>query len=347
MQYRLFGTGTGLRVSSLCLGSAVFGTAWGYGAEPSEAAAILSAYAEAGGNFIDTADFYQFGQSETIIGEFLRGKRDQFVVATKYSLGAESAPTILTTGNSRKNMIRSVEASLARLKTDRIDLLWVHMADNVTDTGEIVRGLDDLVRSGKIHYAGFSDFPAWRVARAKTIAELRGWAPIVGLQVEYSLVERTPDRELLPMAQALGLGIAAWSPLAGGLLTGKYRRGERGRATTFGAVVHVEDDGRKTALLDALVSTAREIDASPDQVALAWLCARGVVPIMGPRTVPQLHQNLGADSIQLSSEHRARLDIVSAVPLGFPHDFLADARQRNRLSGGDPRQFDSPHQPVG
>ena len=203
MRYRLFGRGTGLRVSELALGAGTFGTRWGYGAQPADAKRILDAYLDAGGNFIDTADGYQFGEAEELLGQFLPGRRNDIVLATKFTRGAAPKPGLTTVGNSRRVMIDAVEASLKRLQTDRIDLLWVHMPDAVTSSEEIMRGLDDLVRAGKVVYLGFSDFPAWRVARAATIAELRGWAPLAGIQVEYSLAERTPDRELLPMAQAL------------------------------------------------------------------------------------------------------------------------------------------------
>jgi aryl-alcohol dehydrogenase-like predicted oxidoreductase len=196
-------------------------------------------------------------------------------------------------------------------------------------------------------YVGLSDFPAWRVARAATIAELRGWAPIVGLQTEYSLVERTPDRELLPMAQGLGLGVVGWSPLGGGLLSGKYRRGEKGRATNFGRLIHQEDnDPRKTATVDAVVAIAEENQVKPTQVALAWMSTRGVIPILGPRTSDQLAENLGATNVTLSPEQIARLDAASAVALGFPHDMLAAKAQRERLAGGIPDQVDRSPTPV-
>jgi len=335
MRIRSFGRGTGLRVSEISLGGALFGTAWGYGAEPKIARRLIDAYAEAGGNFIDTADFYQSGQSEEIVGEAVAGRRDRFVVATKFTLGAQAEAHPLTTGNSRKNLVRSLEESLRRLRTDRIDLLWVHMPDGLTSSEELMRALDQVVRDGKVLYIGLSDFPAWRVARAATIAELRGWAPLAGLQTQYSLVERASDRELLPMAKAFGLGVTAWSPLGGGLLSGKYRRGEAGRTTTFGAVVHHEDDPVKTAALDAVLAVAEEAGATPSQVALAWLLAHGIIPILGPRTIEQLHDNLGATSLALTPDQTRRLDQASAPSLGFPHDFLAEDMQRIRLAGGD------------
>ncbi len=258
MRYKLFGRHTGLRVSELVLGAGNFGTRWGHGAEPDEARRIFDAYAGAGGNFIDTANGYQFGQSEEILGDLLTGRRDDFVLATKFTMRTDPNAGILVTGNSRKAMVSSVEASLKRLKTDRIDLYWVHMSDGVTPVEEIVRGFDDLVQAGKILYAGLSDFPAWRVARAATIAELRGTVPIAGLQFEHSLVERTTEQELLPAGQALGLGMVAWSPLGGGMLTGKYRQGEKGRAEGFGGrVFQAENSAQRTAILDTLIAVAK------------------------------------------------------------------------------------------
>jgi aryl-alcohol dehydrogenase-like predicted oxidoreductase len=342
MRYRIFGQRSGLRVSEFALGTGTFGTQWGYGAEPAEARRIFDGYAEAGGNFLDSADTYQFGQAETLLGDFVGADRDHFVIATKYTLGASPAGGISVTGNSRKNMIRSVEESLVRLKTDRIDLYWVHMPDGVTPIEEIVRGLDDLTRAGKILYAGLSDFPAWRVARAATICELRGSAPIVGLQIEYSLVERTPDRELLPMAQGLGLGTVAWSPLGGGLLTGKYREGATGRATEWKRLIHAESSAQKTAILDALGAIAKEVGANSGQVAIAWINAKGIIPILGPRTRAQLDDNLRAAAVKLTAEQVRRLDEVSAIALGFPHEMLAAEPNRLRINGGKPDLLDLP-----
>jgi aryl-alcohol dehydrogenase-like predicted oxidoreductase len=303
---------------------------------------MLDIYLDAGGNFLDTADSYQFGQSETLLGESLGTRRNDVVLATKYTFGTRPQGGVLDVGNSRRSMIQAVENSLRRLRTDRIDLYWVHMPDGITSSEEIVRGLDDLARAGKIVYAGLSDFPAWRVARAATIAELRNTLPIAGLQIEYSLVERTPDRELLPMARGLGLGTVAWSPLGGGLLTGKYRRGEQGRATTWKTLIHVEDDARKTGILDALEAVAKETGASEGHVAIAWISAKGLIPILGPRTPAQLEDNLKAAAVTLDSAQVDRLDRASAVPLGFPHDMLANERNRARLAGGDPARCQPP-----
>lgn len=312
MQQLPFGR-TGLRLSRLALGTANFGQRWGHGADADQSAALLDAYAEAGGNVIDTADVYQFGQSEEILGELLAGRRDEFFLATKFSNGASPKAGPLVTGNSRRAMVASVEASLRRLKTDRIDLCWVHHPDGVTPSEEIVRGLDDLARAGKIVYAGLSNFPAWRVGRAVTLAELSGAVPIAALQFEYSLVHRAPESDLLPAAQALGLAAVTWSPLGGGMLTGKYRQGERGRAEALGGkVFQAENSAERTALLDAVLAVAAELGATPDQVAIAWLLTRDVQPLLGPRTLGQLQSNLGALQIALSAEQRSRLDAASA-----------------------------------
>jgi aryl-alcohol dehydrogenase-like predicted oxidoreductase len=244
-------------------------------------------------------------------------------------------------------MIASAEASLKRLKTDRIDLYWAHMSDGVTPVEELVRGFDDLVRAGKILYAGLSDFPAWRVARAATIAELRGAVRIAGLQVEHSLVERTTEQELLPAGQALGLGIVAWSPLGGGMLTGKYRRGETGRREGFGGnVFQAEDSPQRTAVLDTLIAVAGEAGVTPSEVAIAWVAAKGSLPIIGPRTVAQLENNLAAAKVTLSSGQIGRLDNVSAVPSGFPYTVIDNPRTRQLFTGGKADEFVAPLLPV-
>jgi aryl-alcohol dehydrogenase-like predicted oxidoreductase len=247
-------------------------------------------------------------------------------------------------------MIRAVEGGLARMRTDYIDLLWVHFPDTVTPTEEIVRGLDSVVRAGKIRYAGLSNFPAWRVPRAATLAELRGWSPVTAVQLEYSLAERSGDRELLPMAETLGLGVALWSPLGGGLLTGKYRVSSEGRLTDLGRVIRTEDNEHRAAAVDAVLDVAAEIGASPAQVAMAWLRARAdgattaYVPIIGPRTVAQLEDYLGALSLRLDPDHERRLTEASAVPLGEPHEQIG--KQRATLLGGDADVFHTPIVPV-
>jgi aryl-alcohol dehydrogenase-like predicted oxidoreductase len=313
MKYKLFGR-TGLRVSEIALGTANFGTGWGHGADAETSRAILDAFAEAGGNFIDTADIYQFGQSEAMLGELLQGRREEFVLATKFTNGAAPNASRLVTGNSRKAMVASLEASLKRLKTDRIDIYWVHHPDGLTPSEEIVRGFDDLARAGKLLYGGLSNFPAWRLARAVTLAELTRAVPIAAAQFEHSLVHREPEADLFPASEALGLGVVTWSPLGGGVLTGKYRRGEKGRAEALGGkVFQAEDSAQRSAILDMVLAIAGERGASPDQVAIAWAGARDAVPMIGPRSLEQLRSNLGAVALSLSAEEIGRLDAVSAL----------------------------------
>ncbi|UCJ18849.1 aldo/keto reductase [Pseudomonas sp. MM211] len=311
MKYTTFGK-TGLQVSQVALGTGNFGTGWGYGADPDTSEAVFNAYAEAGGNFIDTADVYQFGQSEALLGTLLEGRREDFVLATKFTNGAAPDANRLVTGNSRKAMVASVEASLKRLKTDRIDIYWVHHPDAVTPMEEVVRGLDDLARAGKILYAGLSNFPAWRLAHAATLAQLTRAVPIAAAQFEHSLVHRDPEADLFQASHALGLGIVTWSPLGGGMLTGKYRQGEKGRAEGFGGrVFQAENSAQRTQILDVLIAVADELGVNPGQVAIAWAGTHGSVPIIGPRSLAQLTDNLGSLALELSAEQIARLDAVS------------------------------------
>ncbi|WAC70981.1 aldo/keto reductase [Roseateles sp. SL47] len=314
MNYVNFGK-TGLQVSQYALGTGNFGTGWGHGADADVATAIFNAYAEAGGNFIDSADAYQFGQSEALLGTLLEGRREDFVLATKFTLGATPNANRLIKGNSRKAMVASAEASLRRLKTDRIDLYWVHHPDGVTPTEEILRGFEDLARAGKILYAGLSNFPAWRLSRAATWAELTHSVPLVAAQFEHSLVRREPEADLLPASQALGLGVVTWSPLGGGMLTGKYRQGEKGRAEGFGGrVFQAENSPQRTQVLDAVIEIAGQLGVTPGQVAIAWASTHGAVPIIGPRSISQLNDYLAAATITLSAEQLGRLDAVSALP---------------------------------
>jgi aryl-alcohol dehydrogenase-like predicted oxidoreductase len=307
MRYEVFGQKTGLRVSTLVFGGGMFGTANGYGATSEDVQAILRSYVDAGGNFIDTSDVYQLGQSEAAIGDFIAGSRDDFVIASKYSRTASRAPAIAAAGSHRKAMVQSVEASLKRLKTDHIDLYFAHTDDGVTPMEEVARGFDDLARAGKIIYGGFSNTPAWRVAQAAVFADLRGWVPIAALQIEYSLLQRTPERDLLPMAKELGLGVMGYSPLAGGVLTGKYRKGEEGRATALkGAVAH-KDEGHGATVIDALIAISQELNVTPSQVAIAWTMSNGIFTIIGPRTPSQLQDNLGAVALDVNIEAMDRL----------------------------------------
>lgn len=347
MQYRLFGQHTGLRVSELVLGTANFGSRWGYGANLETARDIVDRYADAGGNFLDCADVYQFGESEEFLGKLLSGRRDNFVIATKYTQAAAPNAGVLATGNSRLAMRLSVEASLKRLKTDRIDLYWVHFSDGITPMDEVMRGLDDLVCSGKVLYVGLSDFPAWRAARGATIAELRGWARVAGLQFEHSLVERTSEHELMPAGNALGLGMVAWSPLGGGLLSGKYRRGEKGRLEALGgAVFQQENTDQRTAIVDAALAVAAELDTSPSAVAVAWVLQKGSLPIIGPRTIEQLTAYLGAPELTFAPHHIELLDRVSALSPIFPHTMLDAPASREAAAGGHYKRVVMPEKSV-
>ncbi|EME23441.1 aldo/keto reductase [Rhodococcus triatomae] len=304
--------GSGIRVSELCLGAMTFGTEWGFGADEETSADVYRAYREAGGNFLDTANNYTNGSSETILGRLVAGERDELVLSTKYTLPTDPADPN-SGGNHRKSLRRSVETSLRRLGTDYLDLLWVHAWDRGTPVEETLRALDDLVRSGKVLAVGVTNTPAWVVARSTAVAELRGWNSFCAMQVEYSLLARTPDRELLPMAGELGLVPYAWSPLARGLLAGgEHDPGRLGPT------------GRRT--VDAVAEVAAETGATPAQVALSWVRSRGVLPLIGARTVEQLRDNLGALDVQLDTDHLERLDKVSRIRLGYPHDFLNERR---------------------
>lgn len=337
MRYRLLGR-SGLRVSELCLGTMTFGEEWGWGSSRDESQRILDAFLEAGGNFLDTANVYTNGTSESMLGEFLQGRRDSVVLATKYT-NAMPGTDPNAGGNQRKNMMRSVEASLKRLKTDYIDLYWLHIWDRMTPLDEVMRAFDDLVRQGKILHAGVSDMAAWAVARANTIAELRGWSPFIALQIEYSLVERTVERELVPMAEELGIGITAWSPLGGGILTGKYAEGKaRADDRLNTEMMKPFAAGRKdpTCIVAEVAEIAREVGRSPAQVALAWLRQRPVpvIPIVGARRLEQFRDNLACLDLTLDADQLWRLDDISRVELGFPHDFFDRERVRALVSGG-------------
>lgn len=325
LRYRMLGK-SGLRVSQICLGTMSFGNQWGFGADKETSHAVLDAYKDAGGNFLDTANKYHGGETEEICGSWLEGQRDRFVVATKYTLAMDHEDPN-TAGNHRKNMIRSVEESLKRLRTDYIDLLWVHAWDKYTPYQETMRALDDLVRAGKVLYVGVSDTPAWVVSASNTLAELRGWSEYVGLQIEYSLLERTPERDLLPMADQFDLSILAWAPLGGGVLTGKYTRGENKEMDSKRAGGN-EARGRTSELAleiaRAVDEVADDLGASSAQVATAWVQAQGYryIPIVGARKVSQIQDSLKAATLVLGEEHLERLNQVSAIELGFPHDFL-------------------------
>ncbi len=333
MRYKLIGT-SGLRVSELCLGTMTFGEEWGWGASKEECKKMYDTFINAGGNFIDTANRYTDGTSETIVGELIAPERENIVLATKYTLKMKQGDPNWS-GNHRKNMVQSLHRSLKRLKTEYIDLYYVHAWDFTTAPEEVLRSLDDAVRQGKILHIGISDTPAWLVSQMNTIADLRGWTPFVGLQVEYSLVERTVERELLPMARAFDMAVLPWSPLGAGVLTGKFSGGQRPGNTRI-----KEGSGRlkerNLAIAEETAAVAKEIGVPPSQVALAWLLHQpGVnIPIIGGSAADQIRENLGCLSVKLSPDHRKRLDAVSAVELGFPHDFLNAKYVKDLVFGG-------------
>lgn len=345
LRYRILGS-TGLRVSELCLGTMSFGDEWGFGADEAVSHRVLDAYAEGGGNFLDTANKYHGGQTERIVGSWLPGKRDRMVVATKYTLAMDhSDPN--TAGNHRKNMMRSVEASLERLGTDYIDLLWVHAWDDYTPYEETMRGLEDLVRMGKVLYVGVSDTPAWVVSASNVLAELRGWTAYCGLQIEYSLIERTPERDLLPMAACFGMSVVAWAPLGGGVLTGKYTRGGADADDSL----RKQGNARRGRTSERNLAIARKVDEIADamgatsaQVAVAWVHGHGyrTIPIVGARKVEQINDTMAGARLTLSDEHRAALDELSRPSLGFPHDFLAADPVRDLVRSESRGRIDGP-----
>jgi aryl-alcohol dehydrogenase-like predicted oxidoreductase len=322
MQYRTFGK-TGLRVSELFLGAMTFGEQGGVGAPLDECRRIVDAYAEAGGNVIDTAINYRGGASEEILGDVLTGQRDRFVLATKYTVSRDRDDPN-GAGNHRKNLRLSLETSLRRLRTDYLDIYWVHMWDRHTPIEETMRALDDEVRAGRILHVGISDAPAWLVARANTLADWHTWAPFAGLQVPYSLLQRDIERELLPMAEAFDMTVAAWSPLAGGILSGKFTREQGPEAGTRIDPTSITDQQRQVAR--AVQSIANDLGATPSQVAIAWVRTRSstIHPIIGARRVDQLLDNLGALAVTLPEDAVEHLESTTKIDLGFPTTFISE-----------------------
>lgn len=342
MRYKLLGK-SGLRVSELCLGAMTFGEDWGSmlpGASKEEASKIFDIFVNKGGNFIDTANIYQKGTSEKYIGEFISSEREKFVLATKYTI-TTNPDDPNASGNHRKNLVQSVDASLKRLNTNYIDLLWVHVWDPMSPIEEVMRALDDMVRSGKILYVGISDAPAWVISHADAIAEFRGWTPFVGIQIMYNLVERSAERELLPMARALDIGVTAWSPLAGGVLSGKYNNrqentDEQRRYSVNNPMSTSFVNERNISIATEVQVIAKEINKTPSQIALNWIIqqqgqhagketAGVIIPIIGARTEAQINDNLGCLDFELTQDQLKRLDEKSKIQLGFPHDFISEA----------------------
>jgi aryl-alcohol dehydrogenase-like predicted oxidoreductase len=381
MKYYLLGK-SGLRVSEICLGTMTFGEEWGWGAPKEESRKIFDAYVDAGGNFIDTANVYTDGTSERYVGDFISTDRDRFVVATKYTSNTRVGDPNAG-GNHRKSLVQSLEASLRRLNTDYIDLFWVHAWDPMTPIEEMMRALDDMVKSGKILYIGISNAPSWIVSQANILASLKGWTEFVGMQVEYSLIERTSERELLPMANALDIGITAWSPLGSGVLTGKYNKSNKNdgdnhnpankdhnqkdvktnganastgnspslvpdipqsssrlNAANFSDMSSIFLKDRNLRIAEEVVNVAKETKRTPSQVALNWIrqsksmFRNKAIPIIGARNLPQINDNLACVEFELSDDQMQRLDKVSGIELGFPHDFLSTDAVRNIVYGG-------------
>lgn len=336
MRYTLLGS-SGLRVSEVALGTMTFGEAWGWGAPEDECRSMFDAFVEAGGNFVDTASNYTDGQSEEIVGSLTAPDRERFVIATKYTLTSRREDPNAG-GNHRKNLVQALETSLRRLRTDYVDLLWLHMWDGMTPVEEVVRALDDLVSSGKVLYVGLSDTPAWVVSRAVTLAHQYGWSPLVAVQGPYSIADRDVERELLPMARDLALAFTPWGMLEGGALTGKYLE-DTDEPRRY------ESGGPKTnAMAREVISVAEETGGTPAQVAIAWVRAQPwhVVPIVGARSETQLRENLRALEVELSPGQIERLDAVSGFRLGFPREFLESEHVRGLIFGDTFDLIDDP-----
>ena len=327
MNYRLLGR-SGLRVSELCLGTMTFGDDWGWGAHRDDSRRIFDAFVAAGGNFVDTANNYTNGTSEELVGEFASGARDRFVIATKYTLSIDPDDPNAG-GNHRKSLVRSLEQSLRRLRTDYVDLLWLHMYDAFTPIEEAVCALDDQVRLGKVLYVGISDSPAWIAAQAHTLAGLRGWSPFVALQVPYSLSARAPERELFPMAASLGLAVTPWGVLEAGTLTGKPAEERRWPDDPVSAA-----SKRVIATLHTIAETH---EATPAQIAIAWLLQRPgpptLIPIVAARRPEQILENLASRNLRLAEDEFADLEEAGRPELGFPRSFLESQGVRELIYG--------------
>jgi aryl-alcohol dehydrogenase-like predicted oxidoreductase len=340
MRYRILGR-SGLRVSELCLGTMTFGETWGWGAPPHECRAMLDVFVENGGNFVDTASNYTGGTSEQILGELLDGRREEFVLATKYTLTSRPGDPNAG-GNHRKNLVQTVEQSLRRLRTDRIDLLWMHLWDSTTPVEELLRAMDDMVRAGKVLHVGMSDSPSWVVSRACAIAELRGWTRPTAVQAPYSISSRDVERELLPMAAAHDLPLLAWAVMGGGVLTGKYTQDGR-TPRRYGELRPRERTQRIVAEVQAV---AGECGITPALVALAWMRApqrrMQVIPLLGARSAAQLRENLRVLDVELPPEAVQRLDAAGDIQLGYPRSFLEDEEMMSLTWGTTQPLVDMP-----
>lgn len=331
MRYKLLGR-SGVRVSELCLGTMTFGTR-DWGTEAEEAARIYSCFRERGGNFVDTAnEIYAGGRSEEVLGQLIAGHRDELVLASKYSMSVPGGANPNAAGNHRKSLQRSVESSLRRLGTDYLDVLWVHAWDEFTPLEETMRALDDLVRRGQVLYIGISNAPAWVVAKCNMLAECKGWTPFIALQAEYNLIERAVEHDLLPMCRHSGMSLAAWSPLASGILSGKYsRKTDESKRLDSSGLKSLDEAALRVAA--AVEEVARSLGRTSSQVALSWLRSRpGIIPVVGARTLAQLEDNLGCLGFELDDQHVEHLDRLTAPPQLYPHDYLS--KYREIVNGG-------------
>ena len=348
MRYKLFGH-TGLKVSELSLGVMTFGESWGWGSNKRDSKAIFDTYVDAGGNFFDTADLYTDGDSERWLGEFCAGERQRYVIASKYSAALNSThPTAC--GNSRKHMVQALEGSLKRLNTDYVDIYWLHCWDFLTPVDEVMRGLDDLISAGKILYIGISNTPAWTVAKANTLAQLNGWHRFAGLQLKYNLLTRDIEAEYMPLAADFDLSICAWSPLASGVLSGKYQWQDISATTDSERVKLMAGKvpANSRAVVETISAVAAECSASVAQVALAWMRQQNarVIPLLGARTVAQLKDNMACLQVRLSDRQMQRLNTASGYNKPFPQHFLESADQQARTYGGFIQHIDN-HRTAG
>ncbi|MFA7585542.1 MAG: aldo/keto reductase [Novosphingobium sp.] len=325
MRYSILGR-SGLRVSQIALGTMTFGDGADWSRPESECRPVFDAYVEAGGNFIDTANMYTGGESERMIGRFVASDRERFVIATKYANAPPGRLDPNEAGVHRKNIIQSVDKSLARLGVEYIDLYYAHFWDFTTPVEEVMRAFDDLIRAGKILHVGLSDVPAWIVSRGQAFHDTRGLPPIACMQLEYSLVQRSIEREHLPLAAAQNIGITAWSPLAGGILSGKYTNAtssaDGSSARRMDSMQLQPLDERNRRIAEAVDAVAAEIDARPSQVALAWIMSRGIIPVVGATRPAQMRENLAACDLALPANILAALDEASAYDKGHPYSML-------------------------
>ena len=345
MRYSILGR-SGLRVSQLCLGTMTFGPGADWSRSEAEARVVFDAYVEGGGNFIDTANMYTGGESEKIVGRLVADDRERFVLSTKYANAIPGKGDPNAAGMHRKSLTQSLDASLKRLGVDYIDLYIVHWWDFTTPVEEVHRALDDAISAGKILLIGLSDVPAWVVSRAQAFHELRGLAPIACMQLEYSLVQRSIEREHLPLADTYGIGVTAWSPMAGGILSGKYTRGQRedGPKRLDSMQLQALDERNRSIAL-AVDAVADRLDVPSSQVALAWVMSRGVIPIVGATKPQQMRENLAAAGLVLDAATLAELDQASAFDVGHPYNMLDWDMPMSLGYGGMFEQMDIAHFP--